>query len=100
MGPRPLLLLALIAACGPAPTQPAAPPPVAAKTAGPDICEGSPPVPHPLAGILRGARCEQDMYWSMSQVADQLGVDCTHCHAHKTPDVKSCEFPPPTPKKE
>ncbi len=49
------------------------------------MCEGSPPLPHaPLAGVLRHARCDQDMYYSMSQVADMLGVDCTYCHAAKT----------------
>jgi hypothetical protein len=65
-----------------------------------DICLGSPPVPHELSGILRNARCDQDMYYSMSKVADQLGVKCDHCHAPKPGDAKKQDFPAPTPKKE
>jgi hypothetical protein len=102
MAPRPLLLLVLIAACGPAApaSPPAVPAPVAAATTASDVCAGSPPVPRSFTGLLRGARCDQEMYWSMSRVADQLGVNCTHCHAHETEDVKSCVFPPKTPQKD
>jgi hypothetical protein len=99
-------VLVLAAACGP---RPAAPP----QPAGPagvehDVCEGSPPVPHaPLSGILRNARCDQDLYYSMSQVMDMLGVECGYCHAPKTPATMGPNgqpaldfFPAPTPAKE
>jgi hypothetical protein len=36
----------------------------------------------------------------MSQVADMLGVDCTHCHAAKAPGQKERDFPVMTPQKE
>jgi hypothetical protein len=66
-----------------------------------DVCEGSPPLPHaPLSGILRNARCDQDMYYSMAQVADMLGVDCTYCHAAKVEGKKERDFPVMTRKKE
>jgi hypothetical protein len=98
-----LLALALLAvSCGPHPV----PPPPAGGPTGVehDVCEGSPPLPHaPLSGILRNARCDQDLYYSMSKVADQLGVECTYCHAPKpgaAPDSKERDFPAPTPKKD
>ncbi len=93
------LLAAVAASCGPHP----AAPPTSAGTAGVehDVCEGSPPIPHaPLSGILRNARCDQDMYYSMSQVADMLGVDCTYCHAAKVEGQKERDFPAMTRKKE
>jgi hypothetical protein len=95
-----LALLAVVAAaCGPR----GAPPAPGPGTPGVehDICEGSPPIPHaPLSGILRNARCDQDMYWSMSQVADMLGVQCTYCHAAKVEGQPDRDFPAPTPKKD
>lgn len=93
-------LLAVVAAsCGP---RPAAPPaPAAAPGVAHDVCEGSPPLPHaPLDGILRNARCDQDMYYSMSQVADMLGVECTHCHAAKVEGEPARDFPATTARKE
>ncbi len=94
-------LASLAAACR------AAPPPVAAPTPPPaplgvehDVCEVSPPIPHALNGILRNARCDQDMYVSMSHIADMLGVECTHCHAAKVEGKKDRDFPKPTHKKE
>jgi hypothetical protein len=92
---------ALLAACGshppPPPAQPA-PPPAGVEH---DVCEGSPPLPHaPLQGVLRNARCDQDMYYSMSQVADELGVNCTHCHAPKAEGADALDFPRMTYKKE
>jgi hypothetical protein len=104
--PRPLtslcagLLLAAAACAG------HAPPPAASAVPAPtgiahDVCEGSPPVPHaPLAGVLRNARCDQDLYYSMSQVADMLGFDCTYCHAAKIEGQNERDFPAMTPKKE
>src|SRR5262249_37795172 len=89
------------AGCGNAPAPaPAAPAPAAPKAEEIDICKDSPPVPHPFSGVLRNARCDQDMYISMASVADQLGVECTHCHAVKKDDPKKEDFPVMTPKKE
>jgi hypothetical protein len=101
--PRPiaLLVMAVVGACSasvpaPAPVAPAAPPGVEH-----DVCEASPPLPHaPLSGVLRNARCDQDMYYSMSQVADMLGVDCTYCHAAKIEGQKPRDFPVMTPRKQ
>ncbi len=101
--PRPWSLGAaalLAAACGShPPPSPAAPPPPPGVEH--DVCEGSPPLPHaPLEGILRDARCDQDMYYSMSVVADELGVACTHCHAAKVEGQDPRDFPKTTLKKE
>jgi hypothetical protein len=91
---------ALLAACGaPRPLPPASAPAPAAGP-DPDVCEGSPPVPHALHGVLRNARCDQDMYYSMSKVADMLGVACPHCHAPKGADPKDRDFPVMTRNKE
>jgi hypothetical protein len=79
----------------------AAPAPVAAPTPAPfDACDGSPPVPHQYFGILRKARCEQDMFLTMAGVAGQLGVECKHCHAPHPTDPKKEDYPVMTPKKE
>jgi len=102
----PLLAAALAAGCGRAPA-PATAHPKAAPTAAPasakpevDICAGSPPVPHPFAGVLRNARCDQDMFITMASVAGQLGVECTHCHVVKATDRTKEDYPVMTPKKE
>lgn len=65
-----------------------------------DPCDESPPVPREYTGILRVARCEQDMYLQMASVAAQLGVECTHCHVPHPIDPKKEDYPPMTPKKE
>jgi hypothetical protein len=97
----PLLLVAFAVAAGcrksggPAAGTPGAAPP------GEDVvCKGSPPVPHPVTGVLRNARCEQDMYISMAGVADQLGVKCNYCHVTLASDPTKEDYPPMTPKKE
>jgi hypothetical protein len=104
-GFRSLWTGALLAACAAACGAPRPAPPVSAPAppAGPehDICEGSPPLPHaPLHGVLRNARCDQDMYYSMSKVADMLGVACTYCHAAKVEGQPDRDFPAMTRKKE
>jgi hypothetical protein len=70
-------------------------------TPGYDPCQDSPPLPHPFTGLLRTARCDQDMYLKMAfEVADPLGVQCTYCHAPLATDPKKQDFPVITPKKE
>lgn len=64
-----------------------------------DPCTGSKPVPHEYHGVLRNARCDQDMFLTMASVAEQLGVECKHCHAQK-PGGKDEDYPPMTPNKE
>jgi hypothetical protein len=87
------LLAALAASCG------VRPPVAPARPASPtgvehDICDGSPPLPHaPLSGILRNARCDQELYYSMSLVDDMLGVECTYCHAAKVEGQPERDFP-------
>lgn len=99
-------LTALSVACGPAPA-PAAPSPAAPASASAlpsaepfDECAASKPVPHPFAGILRVARCEQHMYLTMASVAGQLGVQCAYCHAPPKPGQQDEDYPVMTPKKE
>jgi hypothetical protein len=65
-----------------------------------DPCEGSRPPPREYTGILRVAKCEQDMFLTMASVATQLGVECRHCHVPHPTDPKKEDFPPMTPKKE
>jgi hypothetical protein len=93
--------LLVAAACGARPPPATEPKPASPSGVEHDVCEGSPPLPHaPLAGVLRNARCDQDMYYSMSLVADMLGVDCTYCHAAKVEGQKERDFPAMTHKKE
>ncbi len=92
-----LLAAACTAHPAPPPAAPVSPPPGVER----DVCEGSPPLPHaPLAGILRNARCDQDLYYSMSKVEDMLGVECSYCHAAKVEGQSERDFPKMTPKKE
>jgi hypothetical protein len=97
-----LLAIALAAGCGgsASPPSPAPAPAAAPASTGFDICQGSPPVPHPFSLVLRNARCEQDMFITMASVADQLGVECAYCHAPKAGDPSREDYPVPTPKKE
>ena len=58
-------------------------------------------MPHPFTGLLRAARCDQDMYLKMAfEVADPLGVQCSHCHVRLAADPKKLDFPVMTKKKE
>jgi hypothetical protein len=78
------LLAAVTLGCrAPAPAAPAETPAAArvAASSSFDPCASSKPLPHPYHGILRVARCEQDMFLTMAGVADQLGADCRFCHA-------------------
>ena len=96
---------ALLLACGgprqtttPSPPS-AAPIASASATADPDVCAGSPPLPHAFAGIAQSARCDQDVYYRMAKIADQLGVKCGHCHAPDPKDPQNekwKDFPAPT----
>jgi hypothetical protein len=91
----------MAAACAGHPPPPAASVAPAQMSAPRDVCEGSPPVPHPpLAGVLRNARCDRDLYDGMSHVADMLGVECAYCHAAKIEGQKELDFPAMTPRKE
>ena len=94
------LALALAGGCG-APSAPVTNAPGAARPASTvDICQGSPPVPHPFSLVLRNARCDQDMYITMASVADEfLGVTCSYCHAPSA-DPKKEDYPAPTHNKE
>jgi hypothetical protein len=95
------LALATSAACAAHHPPPAASAAPATPGVEHDVCEGSPPLPHaPLSGILRNARCDQDLYYSMSKIIDMLGVDCSHCHAAKALGQEDLDFPATTPKKE
>jgi hypothetical protein len=65
-----------------------------------DPCDDSPPVPREFTGILRVARCRQDMFLTMASVAGQLGVECRHCHVPHPTDPKKEDYPVMTPKKD
>ncbi|MEJ7733738.1 MAG: hypothetical protein WKG00_31645 [Polyangiaceae bacterium] len=97
------------AGCGPArdaapvtPSAGASPRPTAVAAAGGavDICAGNPPPPHPFSGLLSRARCDQEMFLTMAGVADQLGVECSHCHAPHPTDKQKEDYPKATPRKE
>jgi hypothetical protein len=64
-----------------------------------DECKDSGPVPRVYEGILRGAKCDQQRFLIMASVAEQLGVECSHCHA-PTADPKKQDYPVMTPRKE
>ena len=83
----------LLPACG------AASPPVAPPAPAFDECAGSAPLPHAYQGLLRGARCDQQRFLIMASVSDQLGVECSHCHAPSA-DPKKEDYPVMTPRKE
>lgn len=103
LGAGALLAAILVPAYGCSPSAaPVAVPAPAAPAAAPDvdICAGSGPVPHAYAAILRNARCEQDMFITMASVADQLGVECKHCHVVKADDPTREDYPAMTPRKE
>lgn len=103
---------ALAAACSstPTPTPPvatSAPPPTSASavaSAAPheefDPCKGKPPIDKKYHGILRTARCDQERFLKMSDVATWLGVECSYCHVKDPNDPKKEIYPPMTPKKE
>lgn len=65
-----------------------------------DPCEGNRPPPKDYEGILRKARCDQDMYLTMASVSTQLGVECTFCHVpDKGGDPKALDYPAATQRK-
>jgi hypothetical protein len=64
-----------------------------------DPCAGSAPVPKPYAGILRTARCDQDMFLTMASVAQQLGLECDYCHV-KSPEDSKFHYPDMTERKQ
>ena len=105
--PKPAPTAATATAPAPPPTAPPTTAPTTAATVaatsspgGFDPCAGSPPVPREFLGALKHARCEQDMFLTMASVADQLGVQCKHCHVPHPTDPKKEIYPPMTPKKE
>jgi hypothetical protein len=91
----------LLAGCGAAraPDAPNAEATSAAAAPAFDECQDSGPVPRVYEGILRGARCDQQRFLIMASVADQLGVECVHCHA-PTADPKKQDYSVMTPRKE
>lgn len=59
-----------------------------------DPCEGAGPPEKVYEGVLREARCEQDLYLTMAATADALGTTCKHCHVQKAGgDPKDFDFP-------
>lgn len=88
----------LLGSCAPLAPAPPVSDPVPAPRPEPDVCKGSPPVPRPHAGILRDARCDQDMYAIMASVGDQLGVECNACHVTRADDPSKEDYLPPTPR--
>lgn len=65
------------------------------------VCDkpGAKPPPREYKGILRGVRCEEQIYLTMANVARQLGVKCAYCHA-KLANSEDLDHAAPTPKKE
>lgn len=94
--------IGVAAGCGAAPTATPAPAPPAPKATSPfDACAGQPPPETPYLGVLREARCDQELYLTMAGVADSLGVTCGHCHvARAGGGEKDFDFPTMTRNKE
>ncbi len=92
------VVLAAMAACGPAPEvkKPLGP---SASAAVEDACIDSPPAWRKYDGPLRNVRCEQEQFLTMAGIADDLGVKCGYCHVPK-PGGKTFDYPPMTPHKE
>lgn len=65
-----------------------------------DPCLNDKPVWRVYDGPLKAARCEQEMFLTMGGIADQLGVDCVHCHEPKSGGQKGYNYDVMTPKKE
>ena len=85
-----------------------APPPAPSADVGParaerdhpapalDVCTGSKPKAHEYDGVLRNARCDQDLYISMANMAGELGVGCRHCHVAVPGTADKEDYPPMT----
>jgi hypothetical protein len=95
-----MAFLALAGCSASPPTRRAAPVPVAKKGPAFDPCAGSPPVPRKFFGLLKDAKCEQDMYLTMAKIAGDLGVDCNYCHVQDPSDSKKFDFPKMTDRKQ
>jgi len=65
-----------------------------------DPCDGSPPLTTKYLGVLQDARCDDDKFPIMADVATMLGVDCRHCHVPHPTDPKKEMYPVMTSKKE
>ena len=65
-----------------------------------DPCKESGPVPRKYYGLLKDAKCEQDMFLTMAKVAGDLGVECGYCHVQDPKDAKRFDFPQMSDKKQ
>lgn len=101
LGAASLVAAALAASgCG-APAQPPKPtPPASTDAAETKLCEGAPPPAKAYHGILRVAKCEDELFVTMAGVARALGVPCGYCHQANAADPTRELYPEPTPKKE
>ncbi|MEO7112792.1 MAG: hypothetical protein ABI183_20275 [Polyangiaceae bacterium] len=96
--------LAISAAAGCSSTPPATSAPRPAKVASHapafDPCKDSGPVPRKYFGLLKNAKCEQEMYLTMAKIAGDLGVECGYCHVQNKQDAKQFDFPAMTTQKQ
>ena len=51
-------------------------------------------------GLLKDAKCEQDMFLTMAKIAGDLGVDCGYCHQAIAGSPKDFDFPAMTDRKQ
>ena len=77
-----LVAVAIAAGCGAAPAPGVAPTPAPPRKASSDFdpCADQPPPEKAYQGVLREARCDQELYLTMARVAESLGVEWGHCH--------------------
>jgi hypothetical protein len=99
-----LAVASIASGCGSGPpTGLEAPAPPAKQAKAPDSsfdpCENNPPPPKEYQGILRNARCDQDMFLTMASVAGQLGAECSFCHVPTQDDPKKFDYPAMTERK-
>lgn len=57
-------------------------------------------MPRKYYGLLKDAKCEQDMYLTMAKIAGDLGVECGYCHTSLPDNPNGFDFPLMTDRKQ
>src|SRR5690349_23445883 len=92
--------------CGSASSSGATPPKASASTTAAtsakafDPCAKSPPLTTTYKGILKHARCQQQAFLRMAEVAGDLGVQCEYCHEKRADDPSKFDYPKMTERKQ
>jgi hypothetical protein len=57
------------------------------------------PPPHAFSGLLRGVRCDEQMFQTMANVSTMLGVSCAYCHVPIAGRTDRLDYVTETPKR-